>query len=84
MFEHVTGVAGDCTSCHRPHGSSYPHQLIRATVAQQCLECHSTLSSGTLGSQPPAVHNLQVARWQNCTVCHTAVHGSNRSPRLLK
>ena len=22
--------------------------------------------------------------YKNCTVCHTAVHGSNRSPQLLK
>jgi DmsE family decaheme c-type cytochrome len=83
-FPHVTGVAGDCATCHKPHGSSYQHMLKRATVAQQCLECHSTLSGGTLGSQPPSVHNLSLPRWQNCTVCHTAVHGSNRSPQLLK
>lgn len=83
-FEHVTGVAGDCATCHRPHGSPYPHMLKRATVSQQCLECHSTLAGGTLGSQPPSTHNISLPRWQNCTVCHTAVHGSNRSPQLLK
>ena len=22
--------------------------------------------------------------WRNCTTCHVAVHGSNRSPKLLK
>lgn len=83
-FEHVTGVAGDCASCHKPHGSSYPHMLKRAAIAQQCLECHSTLSTTTLGSQPPSIHDLRLPRWQNCTICHTAVHGSNRSPLLLK
>jgi len=84
VFTHVEGVAGDCTSCHVPHGSSYPHQLQRATIAAQCLECHSTLSTGTLGSQPPSFHNITLPRYQNCTTCHVAVHGSQRSPQLLK
>jgi len=84
VFTHVNGVAGDCTSCHVPHGSSYPHQLQRATIAAQCLECHSTLSAGTLGSQPPSFHNITLPRYQNCTTCHVAVHGSQRSPQLLK
>ena len=84
VFPHVNGVAGDCTSCHIPHGSSYPHQLQRATIAQQCLECHSTLSAGTLGSQPPSFHNITLPRFKNCTTCHVAVHGSQRSPQLLK
>ena len=84
IFTHVNGVAGDCTSCHVPHGSSYPHQLQRATIAAQCLECHSTLSAGTLGSQPPSFHNITLPRYQNCTTCHVAVHGSQRSPQLLK
>jgi DmsE family decaheme c-type cytochrome len=84
VFEHVSGVAGDCMSCHQPHGSSNPKRLIRARVDQLCLECHSTLTSTTLGSQPPSFHNLRLPRYQNCTTCHVAVHGSNRSPALLK
>lgn len=84
VFTHVEGVAGDCTSCHVPHGSSYPHQLTRARVSSLCLECHSTLSSGTLGSQPPSFHDISLPRYQNCTTCHVAVHGSQRSPQLLK
>jgi DmsE family decaheme c-type cytochrome len=84
VFPHVTGIAGDCMSCHRPHGSPYPHQLTRASIATQCLECHSTLATGTLGSQPPAFHNISLPRYANCTTCHTAVHGSQRDPQLLK
>jgi DmsE family decaheme c-type cytochrome len=84
VFEHVTGVAGDCLSCHEPHGSSNPKELIRARVDRLCLECHSTLSAETLGSQPPSFHNLRLPRYQNCTTCHVAVHGSNLSPALLK
>lgn len=84
VFTHVTGVTGDCTSCHEPHGSSNPKRLRRANVAQLCLECHSRLDSSSLGSQPPSSHDLRHPRWQNCTTCHVAIHGSNSSPQLLK
>lgn len=84
VFEHVGGTAGTCLSCHEPHGSSNPRQLRRARVDQLCLECHSRLAPAALGSQPPAFHNLSLARYQSCTTCHVAIHGSNRSPKLLK
>lgn len=84
VFEHVAGVVGTCTTCHEPHGSSNNKRLIRARVDRLCLECHSTLSAATLGSQPPSTHNISLPRWQNCTTCHVAVHGSNLSPHLFK
>jgi DmsE family decaheme c-type cytochrome len=84
VFPHVTDVAGSCTTCHEPHGSSNPKRLVRAEVYKLCLECHSTLTPGLLGSQPPSTHDLLAPRWRNCTTCHVAVHGSNRSPRLFK
>jgi DmsE family decaheme c-type cytochrome len=84
VYAHVNTTAGDCMSCHQPHGSNYPHMLKRARVDQLCLECHSTLNAGTLGSQPPAIHDTTLPRWRNCTTCHVAIHGSNRSPQLLK
>ncbi|MCU1347570.1 MAG: cytochrome family protein [Acidobacteria bacterium] len=85
VFPHAAGAAsGDCLTCHEAHGSSNPKMLKRATVAQVCIECHSPLTAGPLGSQPPSFHNLNLPRYQNCTSCHAAVHGSNRDPRLLK
>jgi DmsE family decaheme c-type cytochrome len=84
VFEHVTAGEGDCLSCHEPHGSSNPKQLARSRVDQLCLECHSPISPGTLGPQPPSFHNLLSPRYQNCTTCHVAVHGSNLSPLFLK
>ena len=86
VFEHGGTALGeaDCSSCHEPHGSSNPNQLKRARVAQLCLECHSPLTGTTAGSQPPSFHNLTNPRYQNCTTCHVAIHGSNRSPQLLK
>ena len=84
VFEHVNNVVGTCTTCHQPHGSSNNKRLIRARVDRLCLECHSTLSTATFGSQPPSFHNVSLPRYQNCTTCHIAVHGSNLSPQLLK
>ena len=84
VFSHGGYAAADCTTCHDPHGSPNPMQLRRATVMQLCIECHSPVQSVSLGSQPPAFHNLLDPRYQNCTTCHVAVHGSNRSPQLLK
>jgi DmsE family decaheme c-type cytochrome len=83
-FPHVVNVTDGCLSCHEPHGSSNPHALIRSRVDQLCLECHSPIGGNTLGSQPPAFHNLYDPRYRECTVCHVAVHGSNTSPTLTR
>jgi DmsE family decaheme c-type cytochrome len=84
VFQHGGLALGDCTTCHEPHGSVNANQLKRTLVYQLCLECHSPITPGTAGSQPPAFHNLHNPRYQNCTSCHVAIHGSNRSPQLLK
>lgn len=84
VFQHGALAIGECTTCHEPHGSANPKRLRRATVAQVCLECHSPIGGNTLGSQPPSFHNLSLPRYQNCTTCHVAIHGSNRDPQLFK
>lgn len=84
VFAHGGAELAECTTCHEAHGSSNPKQLVRATVKQVCMECHSPTATATLGSQPPSFHNLSLPRYQNCTTCHSAVHGSNRDPQLLK
>lgn len=84
VFAHPALVAGTCLSCHEAHGSANPMMLSRARVSQVCLECHTGVPSGTVGSQPPSLHDLRSPRYQNCTTCHVAVHGSNSSPKLLR
>jgi len=84
VYSHVSSTAGDCLTCHESHGSSNPKRLTRAHVSQLCLECHSPLTPGLLGSQPPSFHDLRSPRYRECTTCHVAIHGSNRSPALLK
>lgn len=84
VFPHVSGVAGDCMTCHESHGSANPWQLNRTRVDQLCLECHSAMPGEQLGSQPPSFHDPSSPRYRDCTSCHTAIHGSSRSPALLK
>jgi DmsE family decaheme c-type cytochrome len=84
VFQHGSVAVGDCLTCHEAHGSANPKRLKRATVWQLCIECHSPVGGDTLGSQPPSFHNLTDPRYLNCTNCHVAIHGSNRSPRLFK
>jgi DmsE family decaheme c-type cytochrome len=85
VFPHVSGISGDCMSCHQPHGATNPNALTRSRVDQLCLECHSRIGGAeTFGSQPPSTHDIRSPRFQNCTVCHVAIHGSNLSPLLLK
>jgi DmsE family decaheme c-type cytochrome len=84
VFNHGSVAIGDCTTCHEVHGSTNAKMLKRSTVMQVCIECHSPITSNTLGSQPPSFHNLTSPRYQNCTSCHMAIHGSNRDPQLMK
>lgn len=84
VFTHLSLETAGCLGCHEPHGSVNPMMLTRSRVAQLCLECHSPTSAATVGSQPPSFHDVRSPRYQNCTTCHTAVHGSNSSPLLLK
>ena len=89
-FEHAPVRLEGCGACHQPHGSSNPRMLTRAEVRFVCLECHSNLpaptlpANGTIGTVPPAIHDLRSPRFQNCNVCHQKVHGSNVSRDLLK
>ena len=84
VFSHMSLETAGCLGCHEPHGSVNPMMLTRSRVAQLCLECHSPTSSTTVGSRPPSLHDLRSPRYQNCTTCHTAVHGSNSSALLLR
>lgn len=83
VFEHAPVRLEGCTICHVPHGSNNPRLLKRSLVRQLCLECHAN-TPGIFGPEPPAFHNLRNPRFQNCTVCHVKIHGSNASPFFFK
>jgi DmsE family decaheme c-type cytochrome len=63
-----------CTSCHNPHGSPNPSQLLQATINENCLTCHTERRGPFLWEHPPVM--------ENCANCHDP-HGSS-NPQLLK
>jgi len=90
VFEHAPVRLEGCATCHEPHGSANPRMLTRQEVRFTCLECHAntparvTASRTIGGGIPPAFHDLRSPQFQNCTMCHVKVHGSNVDPELLR
>ena len=85
VWEHAPMRLEGCGACHEPHGSANPHMLNRQEVRYLCLECHSNVGQqNTLGSPPTAAHNMLSPRFQNCTICHVKIHGSNVSRDFLR
>jgi DmsE family decaheme c-type cytochrome len=90
VFEHQAGEVDGCISCHRPHGSSNAKLITRATTGMLCLECHT--GSGNFGVRSNrgitypdhATHSMIDPRYQRCTGCHVAIHGSNVHYRFLR
>ena len=81
-FEHAPVRTEGCVSCHSPHGSSNPRLLKRSQVNLLCLECH-TFTVDSAAPTAPSFHN-QAQKYQACTMCHVAVHGSNSDRFLFK
>ncbi len=80
VFEHAPSKVEGCAICHTPHGSSNPKMLKRNNVNQLCLECHSNVALKTGDIEAPGTptfHNQSSVRYQNCTTCHSKIHGSN-------
>ncbi len=82
-FEHAPVRLTSCSTCHEPHGSANPRMLTRHDQSLLCLECHTT-TLGFAGVTPPAFHDLRSARFRNCTICHSKIHGSYISRDLLR
>ena len=82
VFEHAPVKTEGCVSCHTPHGSSNPRLLKRSNVNLLCLECH-TLTIDSAAPGIPSFHN-QAQKYQACTMCHVAIHGSNSDRDFFK
>lgn len=63
-----------CSSCHNPHGTPNPYQLIHASTNENCYSCHAERRGPFLWEHPPVM--------ENCANCHEP-HGTN-NPQLLK
>ena len=89
LFEHEVAQTDGCIACHKPHGSTTNALLIRNTVAQLCLECHTGTgnfaANNGRGIPVPdkATHSLLDPAYQRCTSCHVRIHGSNVHYRFL-
>jgi DmsE family decaheme c-type cytochrome len=79
VYEHEAVKIEGCVACHTPHGASNPRLLKVNQVNLLCLQCHSiTVGDGAPATPTGPAHN-QAAKYQACTMCHTAIHGSNSS-----
>jgi predicted CXXCH cytochrome family protein len=83
VFEHAPLKIEGCTICHTPHGSANPKLLKRPQIRQLCIECHTGIDE-ELSPQLPSRHNQARVRETQCTVCHSAIHGSNSSRLLFR
>jgi predicted CXXCH cytochrome family protein len=83
VFEHAPLKTEGCSACHTPHGSANPKMLKRAQVRQLCLECHSSITAQA-APDVPSFHNQAVLRYQNCTICHSSIHGSNTNKDFFR
>ena len=88
VFEHAAVKVDGCSSCHVAHGSMNSRLLKRPQVFTMCLECHN--GAGNFGRQgdgiklTPSTHSLTDPKYQNCTLCHTRIHGSNSNASFLR
>jgi len=87
-FTHPPVRVEGCEMCHYPHGSTNARLLRRPVVFTLCLECHNGAKpygregNGITPLSP--MHNMFDPRYQNCTVCHVSIHGSNLDPFFLR
>jgi len=88
VFEHPPVRIEGCESCHYPHGSPNSRLLRRPVVFTMCLECHNGAPGFSRTGQgdpvPFQFHNLRSPIFQNCTNCHSHIHGSNLDAFFLK
>lgn len=84
VFEHAPLKAEGCSACHTPHGSANPKMLKRPQVRQLCYECHSGITEQLSDGPTGGPHGQLSVRSQNCTVCHSAIHGSNTNAAFFR
>jgi DmsE family decaheme c-type cytochrome len=87
-FEHPPVRTEGCETCHFPHGSTNARLLRRPVVFTICLECHNGAGAfGTRNDGAPlqtSRHNMLDPKFQKCTTCHSAIHGSNADQYFLR
>ena len=86
VFEHAPLRVDGCMACHVPTDRQLA-DVDGPVVFTLCLECHNGADSfgrtATGAPVPFQFHNLRSPLFQNCTNCHTHIHGSNTSAFFL-
>jgi DmsE family decaheme c-type cytochrome len=91
VYEHPSVRVEGCATCHNPHGAMNAKLLRRPVVFTLCLECHN--GAPMFGTRPgtntgvvlqSSKHNMLDPRYQKCTTCHVALHGSNNDQFFLR
>lgn len=77
IYPHDVSIVEGCSSCHDVHGSTNRHLLRHERQANLCFECHAVTTT-------PGFHNFGRFLGEKCTVCHTAIHGSNTNAFYLE
>ena len=78
LWEHAP-VSEDCGLCHSPHGSNHPGMLTKRAPLL-CQSCHSQAGHPSIANDAGGLADGVPSRFllgQNCTNCHSQVHGSN-------
>lgn len=80
FFQHEVVAVEGCTACHTLHGSVNRHLLAYQRVGDLCLQCHP---------EQPFFHTAVDGSGQrttginDCTRCHSEIHGSNNNALFL-
>jgi DmsE family decaheme c-type cytochrome len=76
VYQHEALIEG-CAICHSPHGSTNQRMLVQNQVNLLCLSCH--VFPAEVGPPATPTFHDQATKYQSCTLCHVAIHGSNTS-----
>jgi len=89
VFEHEASTVEGCLSCHTPHGSPNRHLLTYQRAGDLCLQCHAEqpffhdLTETEPGEPPPNTRQFRSTGYNDCTRCHSEIHGSNNDALFL-
>jgi DmsE family decaheme c-type cytochrome len=79
VYEHAPVKAEGCMACHSPHGSQNARMLNMPSINTLCNQCHSRVANATIHGMGAGSDELQ-----NCTDCHTFIHGSKINAAFLR
>ena len=80
FFEHEAVTVEGCPSCHAPHGSVNRHLLTYQRVGDLCLQCHPVQPFFHTAVDDSGERTTGI---NDCTRCHSEIHGSNNDALFL-